>query len=65
MKHKYNICGKQNYTWAAMQKLVFGYMLTVIDQISLCSLAVWTEPSLPANIIIEFYRMYDGEQNPW
>ena len=41
-----------------MRKFVFGHMRTVKAQISLRIRAVWSGPSLSANRIIGFYRMY-------
>ena len=42
-----------------MRKRVFGHMRTAKTQISLRIRAVWSGPSLSANGIIGYYRMYE------
>ena len=48
----------QNYFGRTKRKHVFGHMRTAKAQISLRIRAVWSGPSLSANRIIEYYRMY-------
>ena len=58
-----NTLGK--YRSPALQKYVFGHMLTEKAQISLCIHAVWSGPSLSAARIIEYYRMYQWRAKSW
>ena len=41
------------------RKHVFGHILTANAQISLCIWAVWSGPTLSANRIIGYYRIYE------
>ena len=43
----------------AIRERIFGHMRTAKAQISLRIRAVWSEPSLSANRIIRYYRMYE------
>ena len=47
------------YIGRAKQKRVFGHMRAAKAQISLRIRAVWSGPSLSANKIIGYYRMYE------
>ena len=51
------------HTGRTMRKRVFGHMRTAKTQISLRIRAVWSGPSLSANRIIGYYRMYDWRIN--
>ena len=47
----------------AMQKRAFGYMRTAMARISLRARVVWSGPSLSANRIIGYYRMFQWIAN--
>ena len=47
------------YVCRALRKHVFGHMRTAKAQISLRIRAVWSGPSLSANRLIRYYRMYE------
>ena len=49
----------------AVQKCVFKHMMTVKAKISLGILTVWSGPSLSANKIIGYDRMYGEQRHRW
>ena len=52
-------CGSQCYVGSAMRKRVFGHMRTAKAQISLRMRAAWSGPSLFANRLTRYLRMYE------